>query len=258
MRSGVSGPDAVSELDLSAAREVRRLDKLGLLSSSEILCEVEAAGVGTRPGALIVTDKRVIFLSTTLIRRRTRVISVRLHDVASAESSSEWLLGRESGVLVLTPTSRGPRADEPLRFDAIPGGQARADELARTILRQRDYLYHRSESERPNGVEDTRREEDFEGVTPRVRISVGRGVASYVNSHGGCLYVWGDPVGGFDWMKASTERPDGVDFVRVDEVADFELYVECDVMAERRLRLARRWWNPQRGILVDTGLVLGP
>lgn len=88
-------------------------------------------------------------------------------------------------------------------------------------------------------------------------VLIGRGVASYVNSHGGCLYVWGDPVGGFEWMKASTERPEGVELALVASVREFELCMEKDLIGARRLRLARRWWLPGGGVVVDTGLVVG-
>ena len=49
----------------------------------------------------------------------------------------------------------------------------------------------------------------------------------------------------------------GVEYARLEGVTDFELYVET-TLAGARFRLARRWWLPSGGVVVDTGLILGP
>ncbi len=247
-----------AKLDASAWRELRRLDELRLLDDGEILCEVEAAGIATRAGAIIVTDQRVLFVSTTLLRKQTRVDSIPLREIRNAEASSRRGLGREHGELTLGLSGSG-QADRTVRFEAIPGGQTRAEEIARTILRQHQYLQRRVED--PLFIppsSDAGAEPQTAEAEPRLRISLGRGVESYVKAHGGRLYVWGDPVGGFQWIKTSAEPPEGLDFVRFDGVDTFELYVDESMRDARPLRLARRWWLPGGGIVVDTGLVMGP
>ena len=129
----------MADIDLAVARELKQLERLGLLEPGEILSEVELAVLGAEPGALIVTDKRVLFVRTTLLRKRTRVVAVPLLEISGAEGDVGRWLGRELGVLRLAATSTC-RAGTDFSFERIPGGQTRADELATTILRQRDLL----------------------------------------------------------------------------------------------------------------------
>lgn len=124
---------------MAVGRELRRIDKLGLLDEGEVLAEVELANLGMDPGALVVTDRQVLFLRTTLLRRKTRVVSIPLVEVTTLECASVRTLGREFGVLRLA--SKTPdQAARALEFDRIPGSESRVQEIARTIARQRDYL----------------------------------------------------------------------------------------------------------------------
>lgn len=125
--------------DSSARRELRQLDKLGLLDNGEILCEFEAAGIGTRPGALVVTDRRILFLHTGLVRRQTDVVEIPLHDVTQADASSERVLFKDCGIVEVRTSSSGSQGEK-WRFEAIPGGLTRAAEITDTILRQRRFL----------------------------------------------------------------------------------------------------------------------
>ena len=64
---------------------------------------------------------------------------------------------------------------------------------------------------------------EAETEPPSPSVLLGR-VARWVAARGGRLYVWGDEFGGgFETMKASTDRPEGVEFVQTDAVTEFEL-----------------------------------
>jgi hypothetical protein len=141
-------------------------------------------------------------------------------------------------------------------FERIDGGDARAEELAATILRQKGILAKaprtRSEDESACSDGDTGAEDEYE-----LPVMLGRGVIDWVEAHGGRLYVWGDPFSDvFETMKASAVRPPGVDFVRSNAVTDFELHVERGLRNAGGVRLGRRWFGLRDGISVDTHFVL--
>ena len=98
---------------------------------------------------------------------------------------------------------------------------------------------------------------DIEEESGPIRVSLGRGVASWVNGHGGRLYVWGDPFSeAFDTVNASIERPSDVDFVPCDAVGEFELFVEAGMSFGRGVHLGRRWFGLRDGVSADTGFVI--
>jgi hypothetical protein len=94
---------------------------------------------------------------------------------------------------------------------------------------------------------------------PRIRIKLGWGVVGYVRRRGGTLFVWGDPFGGgFDRLKAGTSPPEGDnEFVRYEPVTEVALYVETYLLDATRLRVARRWWHLQGGLIAESGFVMG-
>ena len=59
--------------------------------------------------------------------------------VEASDSALWWIFGRNRGALAIT-TDDGTGQKQRLEFERIKGGRARADEIARTIVRQRDYL----------------------------------------------------------------------------------------------------------------------
>ena len=130
----------LAEIDPVVAWELGRVAKLNVLADGEILCEVEDALVGDSLGALLVTDVRVLFATTGVFRRRTRLVSIPLETVHKAEALDTANVFKRGkwGLLVLL--ARGRQGDERHEFDAISSGRARAREIVGTILRQRDLL----------------------------------------------------------------------------------------------------------------------
>jgi hypothetical protein len=155
---------------------------------------------------------------------------------------------------------RGDDVDIPyeqIEFDGIEGGQARAHQIARTILRQRDLL-----DRAPSRVtaESTAENVDAdEPEVPPIAVSLGRGVAKWVNAHGGRLYVWSHAFSeDFVEVKVAIEPPPGVSFVPTDSVSEFDLYVEDSMPFTRPIHIGRRWFGLRQGVSVDTGLgILG-
>lgn len=235
--------------------ELVTLAERGVLDDHEVVHELEDVMLSERSGVLVVTDVRIVFVRTSLFRRRMSLESVLLSQIASVETLDDpvWV-GRWGSLVINTVEETHRRA---LRFDRIRGGRQRAQEIGDAIMGRLEDL------RRPPAISSlgTQVHVDTSGpsleVAQRLRVSVGRGVAQYVKSRGGRLYVWGQPIGALQWMKAATERPDAVAFVPLTEVSDFELYVAEDLVSTRWLRLVRRWWLPGGGIGVDTGLVLG-
>jgi len=111
----------LAEIDPVVAWELGRVAKLNVLADGEILCEVEDALVGDSLGALLVTDLRVLFATTGVFRRRTRLVSIPLETVHEAEALDTANVFKRGkwGLLVLL--ARGRQGDERHEFDAISG-----------------------------------------------------------------------------------------------------------------------------------------
>jgi hypothetical protein len=233
-----------------------RLDESGALELGEETIDVELAGHNASPGALVLTDRRVVFFRSSPVRRRESLLAVSLSQITSVEASERRSPLRKKGVLRIRCTTAQDEETEYI-FEHIPGGLLRADELSRIVSLQRAHLL-RGEG----GVSTELRPYRPESVDPTTAdkahptIIVGRGVTSHVRKHGGRLFVWGEPIGGFEWIKASTNRPTGVDFTYVGNVHGFDLYVQDTIPGAQRLRLGRRWL-PRPRIVVDTGLAVG-
>jgi hypothetical protein len=239
-----------AELSPTIQVELMRLAERNVLGEGEIICELEEVLYLDRLGVLVVTDLRVLFVRSGFLRRRTEITSIGLDDVKSVEAIEDPLRLRKWGMVsIVRRSGYMNRAD----FGSIRGGHSRAEEITRTILRQREYLERGTRAHDARDSPAAVASED-EG-TPRLDVLLGWGVESYVNRHGGRLYVWGEPIGELEWMKASTTPPETVGFVRFDGINAFELYVEENLVNAPHLRLARRWF-PRPGIAVDTGLVL--
>jgi Bacterial PH domain len=123
------------------ARELRRVDKLGVLHESEVPVEIELVLSDTNPGALIVTDRRVLFVRTPLFRK-TRMISIPLGRIANVEASEGGFHGKHAGMLTIARES-AERHDE-IQFQLWSVDQGRAAEIARSIVRERDLAAKRS------------------------------------------------------------------------------------------------------------------
>lgn len=181
--------------------ELAALAELDLLEEGEILCDVQEVMADESLGGLgvlVVTDLRLLFLRTGITRRRTQVEAVPLGEiegVRASASSFPWPFARNRGALVISRES-GPGQQKELKFERIRGGQARAEELARTIL------YHRNLLQSTPGGPETRSSDEaytkpqISASEPAPKMSIGRGVASYVKAHGGRLYVWVTPLAG--------------------------------------------------------------
>jgi hypothetical protein len=257
----------------------------------------EASWLGWRLGTLYVTDRRVAFFMGGVLWPHRCIVSVpfdgyvtptvfenelgivlaldhgfdpaeqgtrhefRVPGRTSAEKLSKaivehgrrWRTGGTTGTSLPGPMEPRPATPVRITFDGITGGRERAGEIVQTILRQKEYL--EVLGPRSDEVSDAGAPEDEdEGVELRV---LGRGVAEWVEAHGGRLFVWGDEFGGFEWMKASIDPPANVEFVEATAVKQFELYLERDLAWNRPIRLERRWFGLRDGIAVDTGLVTG-
>jgi hypothetical protein len=251
----------LAELNAFLWRELRRLDALEILHEDEIVVDFELVMLGTDPIALIVTDQRVLGLRTSTFGRRTRLVSLALDEIEKVEASSDRWLGREKGVLRLSCS--GDNAEQEFVFRRVVTAR-RAEEIADAIVRERAQKGRGSASAAPCDAEaehggDQRLDaHEWRNAPSPLAFAVGRGVAEYVNRHGGRLYIWSEPFGGrFDKMRADTERPDDVEFVCYPSVAEFELFVPADFMPNTRVRALRRWWGLRRGVVIDTGLQLG-
>ena len=123
--------------------ELRRAAEAGLLQPGELLVEAELASLGWASGALVVTDRRVLFVNTGLFRRRrkVKVTSVDLADVRHAKPSAVWGM-TNTGELTLTVANQGTESGS-IEFGQIPGGMPRANEIAESILRERALLLRR-------------------------------------------------------------------------------------------------------------------
>lgn len=231
-----------------------RLDQAGTLERGEKTIDVERAGLHAAPGALLVTDQRLLFFSSSPVRRHKSSVAVPLGQVESVEAAERRSPIRRKGIVRV----RVAHDETEYVFEHIPGGLVRAEELRGTISLQQAHLLRGGSGVSP-AVEPRPDNTSVSGgdLEQQPAIVVGRGVTSYVRKHGGRLFVWGEPIGGFEWIKASTARPAGIDFAYHGNVEAFDLYVQDSIPGAQRLKLARRWL-PRPGIVVDTGLVIGP
>lgn len=128
----------MADLDPLIERELERLQELDLLEEGELLVEHEVAHVNGSVGSLFVTDSRVLFVSTTLVRKRTRLLSIPLRDVVHVEPTPVWGWGmKNAGTLTIKVRSDGA-TERSIVCRQIPGGVDRAEEVAASIIRQRD------------------------------------------------------------------------------------------------------------------------
>ena len=113
--------------------------KRDVLRDGEILCEVERAfrrrGWGRgRNGALILTDLRLVFISTTVMFRRSRVELWELPEIENVEVFDSKIRPDDGAIRVVFGAAEPRR--EPVDFENIDGGTERATELAVWIERQ--------------------------------------------------------------------------------------------------------------------------
>lgn len=120
-------------------RDLRRLYELGIMEEGEIHVEVELAVLSTAPGTLIVTDKRVLFFRSSLLSDRAHLVALPLQELQKVQSSERRSPIKKRGVLQLVSSPPG-HASAITILEHIPGGKKRADEIARSILRQRELL----------------------------------------------------------------------------------------------------------------------
>lgn len=124
--------------------ELSRLAGSGVLTNDEVICEVEDVKLKERTGALVVTDLRILFVRTSLLRRKTHVQSIPLDGIQRVQSLADPVWETRWGALTISYHDSGQL--QVLQLDRIRGGRVRADEIARTIERQRAEL---GESESP-------------------------------------------------------------------------------------------------------------
>lgn len=222
----------------------------------EATIETELVAHGVDPGALVLTDQRLLYYRSSPFSRKEKVLSIPLLEVVDVEVSEERLPIRKRGVLLIR--KRAPGAQLEVKLSLVDGSCERAIELARKIREQQRHLLSGGGGISPalSPESEAPEETPVEPNQVRPNFILGRGVARFVRARGGRLYVWGEPIGGFEWLKASTAQPARADLVRVDGFDEFELYLQESLFATRRLRLARRWFPP-RSIVVDTGRVIG-
>jgi hypothetical protein len=112
---------------------LERLEEEGVLREGEAIVERELAAHDGAPGVLFVTDQRVLFFRASAISDKTSLLAVPLDEIASIDTSERRSPIRKRGVVRL-----GSAGDAETVLEHVPGGQARADEIARTIERQRE------------------------------------------------------------------------------------------------------------------------
>ena len=108
------------------------VEEQGTLGPGETVVDQELAAFDRATGVLFVTNERVLFMRTSARGDVTEEVSVRLGEVTSADASERRSPIRKRGVLTL----RSAEGSETV-FEHIPGGSARARELAGEILRRR-------------------------------------------------------------------------------------------------------------------------
>jgi hypothetical protein len=98
--------------------------------------------VGRSVGALIVTDRRVMFVHTPFLRRRTKVMSFDLVGVTEADAPPVSFM-KDRGSVIIT-MAEAAEASSSVEFKQIDGGEQRAAEIAGSIIRERERLRGRS------------------------------------------------------------------------------------------------------------------
>jgi hypothetical protein len=121
-------------------RELKLMQKRGMIGDREIVCELEAVDMTDGPGALVLTDTRLLAVSTTVLRRRMRLVSIPLQRIEQVEAgpTKRVVFRRQYGSLTIR--SRDDGAESILELDRITGGSDRAKEIAASIARQRAFL----------------------------------------------------------------------------------------------------------------------
>jgi hypothetical protein len=131
------------EIDPIVRRELKFLDSRGILGEDEIVCELQDVAMDIGAGALVLTHLRLLAINTTLIRRRTRLVSIPLERIDQVEAGPTKLglggLWKSHGSLTIRWRDESG-TEATLELDRITGGPERAKEIARSITRQRDYL----------------------------------------------------------------------------------------------------------------------
>lgn len=115
--------------------ELGKLSKSDVLESGEVACDTAEVMRDGRPHVLLLTDRRLLIARTGLIRRRTTVDAIALAAISGVEASADPVWLDRWGALTISAESR-----DPVYLEAIPGGRARAEELANAIDRQKDLL----------------------------------------------------------------------------------------------------------------------
>jgi Bacterial PH domain len=119
--------------------ELTRLEKRGELEPDEAVSEAEEAWTRFgrsrgRVGALVLTDRRLIFVTTGVITRRTRLVSIPLGTIEAVEvvDSPRW--GEDRGAIAVDTVDE--EETRRVEFERIAGGGARAAEIADAIRRR--------------------------------------------------------------------------------------------------------------------------
>jgi hypothetical protein len=134
---------------LGIGHELESLERLGALEWGELLVEVEEAfrrpddeGGTSGPGALIVTDLQILFIATSMPRRRVQhLIRIPLAQVVDIDSTVRKCALRSRPTVEIEA-----KLDGSLQTFAFPlrvRSGARADEIARSIVRERRGLAKR-------------------------------------------------------------------------------------------------------------------
>jgi len=131
--------DQLAGFDLSNSAlwgYMTRLSEAEILGPGEILVDVALAGHGTTPGALVVTDKRVLHFHSSPFTRNDDLLEIPLSQITTIETSEERSPIRKRGVLLIRTGDLATSYET--RLDQIDGGARRAEELCAAILRERD------------------------------------------------------------------------------------------------------------------------
>jgi hypothetical protein len=109
------------------------VEEQGTLRTGETVLDQELAASEGAPGAVLLTNERVLFMRTSVRGDVTETVSLPIGEIAAAEASERRSPIRKRGVLML----RSDDGSETI-LEHIPGGAQRAVELAGEILRRRD------------------------------------------------------------------------------------------------------------------------
>jgi Bacterial PH domain len=124
-------------LDSFVWGNLKRLNELGTLALDEMIVDHERVGLGTAPGLLLVTDRRVLYFRASPLTGKSRLVSLPLSDIVDVEASERRSPIRKTGVLTVRSTVEDSEA---VTFEYIAGGIARAKEIPHAITRQRNLL----------------------------------------------------------------------------------------------------------------------